>query len=173
MTDSYNQESINLAANPSSLEIVSYDFRQVQAFVPAGTTATIQGVRIPGTVQLTRLAWCGVLAPGAGETVALRLYRIRPQNNPAGFGFILLNDVFTITAANFPGAGVELDFSDDIRANRPVFQGEYLACSWVHTGPQVMQPLNMNWNFRPIGDAGLLDYVEPPADTVLFADVFG
>lgn len=151
MTDSYNQPSINTAGNPDILEISSYDFRQVQALVPAGTTATIQGVRIPGTVRLTRLAWCSVVGPGVGETVALRLYRIRPATNPAGFGFIQLNSTFTISAANFPGAGVEFDFSANILPNLCVLDGEYLACSWVHVGAAVMQPLNMNWSFEPVG----------------------
>lgn len=169
MTDSYNQESINSFDNPSSLEIQTYDFRQVQALVPAGTTATIQGVRIRNTVRLTRLAWCSVLAPGGGETVALRLFRIRPVTNPAGFGFIQLNTTFTITAANFPGAGVEFDFSANIVPNLCVLTGEYLACSWVHVGAAVMQPLNMNWNFEPVGGSE----PEPPATTTTYSDVFG
>jgi hypothetical protein len=170
MTQQYLQEDINDPRNPSSLEIQSYDFRQVQALVPAGTTATIQGLRVPGPVRLARLAWCGVLDPGVGETVALRLYRIRPITNPAGFGFIQLASTFTITQANFPGAGVELDFSGNIFADLCVLPNEYLACSWVHAGPQVMQPLNMNWNFTPLG-AGELE--EPPATTTNYADVFG
>jgi hypothetical protein len=159
MTDSYNQTSINVG---TPLEVASYDFRQVEALVPAGTTATIQGVKIPGTVRLTRLAWVGVLAPGVGETVALRLFRIRPATNPAGFGFIQLNATFTISAANFPGAGVELDFSANILPNLCVLPNEYLACSWVHAGVAVMQPLNMNWNFEQVGTGE----PEPPPTTL-------
>ena len=151
MTDSYNQSSINIAENPEALEIQSYDFRQVEALVPAGTTASIQGVRIPGTVMLSRLAWVSVVAPGVGETVELRLFRIRPATNPSGFGFIQLNTTFTISTATFLGAGVEFDFSANIIPNRCVFDGEYLACSWVQAGPQVLQPLNMNWSFRSVG----------------------
>lgn len=170
MTEQYAQEAINEPLNPSSLRIQSYDFRQVQALVPPGTTATIQGLKIPGIVRLDRLAWCGVVAPGAGETVGLRLFRIRPATSPAGFGFIQLNSTFTISAANFPGAGVELDFSDQITDGLCMFPGEYLACSWVHAGAAVMQPLNMNWNFTSFG-AGAPP--EPPATTTTYADVFG
>ncbi len=150
MTDSYNQPTINVGDDPTALEIASYDFRQVQALVPAGTTATIQGVQIPGIVRLIRLAWVGVIAPGVGESVTLRLFRIRPATNPAGFGFILLNTAFVINAASFPGAGVELDFSANIIANRCVLPNEYLAVSWVHVGVAVMEPLNMNWSFEQI-----------------------
>ena len=162
MTDSYNQSSINIAENPEALEIESYDFRQVQGLVPAGTTATIQGIKIPSIVRLIRLAWVSVIAPGGGESVTLRLFRIRPATNPAGFGFILLNTPFVINAASFPGAGVELDFSSNIIANRCVFSDEYLAVSWVHVGVAVMQPLNMNWNFEVTASAP-----EPPADIAI------
>ena len=148
MTDSYNQTSINVG---TPLEVASYDFRQVEALVPAGTTATIQGVKIPGAVRLTRLAWVSIVAPGPGETVALRLFRIRPATNPAGFGFIQLNTTFTISVANFPGSGVEFDFSANIIPNLCVLPNEYLACSWVHVGVAVMQPLNMNWSFEQVG----------------------
>lgn len=161
MTDSHNQSSINIFQNPEALEIQSYDFRQVQALVPPGTTATIQGVRIPGIVRLKRLAWVSVIAPGVGESVTLRLFRIRPATNPAGFGFILLNTPFVINAASFPGAGVELDISANIIANRCVLPNEYLAVSWVRGfGPALMQPLNMNWNFEVVGTAE----PEPVAD---------
>lgn len=169
MTDSYNQESINLFASPTALEIQSFDFRQVQALIPGGTTATIQRVKIPGTVMLTRLSWAGVLAPGVGETVALRLYRIRPSSNPAGFGYIQLNNTYTISAAVFTDPGGNIDISSTIIPGLCVLDGEYLACSWVHAGPFVMQPLNMNWNFKPVG----LGESEPAPTTVLHADVFG
>ena len=170
MTEQYLQDNINQDLDAASLEIASYDFRQTGTFVPAGTTATIQGLKIPVNSRLIRLAWCGVVAPGVGESVALRLFRIRPATNPAGFGFIQLNDTFTITSTNFPGPGVELDISSTIRANRCVLEGEYLACSWVQSGAQQMQPLNMNWTFSPVGDT---NEAEPPADTTVYADVFG
>ena len=169
MTQQYQQESINEPENPSSLEIQSYDFRQVGALVPPGTTASIQGLRIPGIVRLKRLAWVSILAPGGGETVTLRLFRIRPATNPAGFGFILLNTPFVIDAGSFPGAGVELDFSANILSDLCVLPNEYLACSWVHAGAAVMQPLNMNWSFEPVGSGE----AEPPATTTNYADVFG
>lgn len=150
MTDSYNQPTINVSDNPDILEDSSFDQRQVEGLVPAGTTATIQKAKITEVSRLSRLSWAGVLAPGGGESVELRLFRIRPASNPAGFGFIQLNSTFTINAATFTDPGGDIDISSTIIANRCVFPGEYLACSWVHAGVAVMQPLNMNWNFRVI-----------------------
>ena len=69
MTQQYQQEAINDFGNPSSLEIQSFDFRQAEALVPPGTTASYQRVRIPGILALSRLSWSGVLAPGVGETI--------------------------------------------------------------------------------------------------------
>lgn len=169
MTDSYNQESINSASNPTALEIASFDSRHVDALVPAGTTSSIQRVRIPGTLMLSRLSWAGVLAPDPGETVELRLFRIRPASNPAGFGFIQLNNTFTISTTTFTDPGGNIDISDTIIPNLCVLPGEYVACSWVQAGPQVMQPLNMNWNFRVVGTSE----DEPPATTTNPVDVFG
>lgn len=168
MTDSYNQSSINIAGNPEALEIQSYDFRQVQAFVPAGTTATIQQVKIPEIKRLSRLSWAGVVAPGAGESVTLRLFRIRPSSSPAGFGFILLNTAFVINAASFTDPGGDIDISSTIIPGRCVLPDEYLACSWVHVvGAGAMQPLNMNWNFAPVGQAE----PEPLADALVWPPV--
>jgi hypothetical protein len=171
MTDSYNQENINAFDSPSALEISSRDERQVEALVPAGTTATMQRVRIPGTLELSQLSWAGVVGPGGGESVTLRLFRIRPASNPAGFGFILLNNVFTVNALTFTDPGGNIDISSSIIPGRFILPGEYLACSWVHAGVAVMQPLNMNWNLRPIGTGAV--GAEPAPTTILFADVFG
>lgn len=161
MTDSYNQPNINIASDPDVLEDQSFDQRQVQALVPAGTTATYQRAKISVVSRLSQLSWSGVLAPGVGESVALRLYRVRPASNPAGFGYIQLNSTFTITPANFTDAGGNIDISSAILPNRCVLPGEYLACSWVHVvGAGTMQPLNMNWNLRPVN----ANEPEPVAD---------
>ncbi len=170
MTDQYQQENINDQDNPSALEISSFDFRQVPALIPAGTTATMQRVKIPGIVVLTQLSWASILAPTGGQEVELRLFRIRPASNPAGFGFIQLASTVTISAANFPDPGGNIDISDQIFDGPCLLPNEYVACSWVHTvGGNTMQPLNMNWNFVPIGVAP----PEPPATTTVYADVFG
>lgn len=171
MTDQYQQRNINLDQDREILEQMSFDERDVTALVPAGTTATYRKFKMPVAGQLTRISWSAVLAPGGGETVQLRLYRVRPVSNPAGFGYIQLNNTYTISASNFTGAGNDIDFSETIRPDLCVFPGEYLAASWVHAGAQTMQPLNMNWNFTPIGVGEVL--AEPDADTVLYADVFG
>lgn len=169
MTEQYRQESINEQSNPSTLEVMSRDERQVEGLVPTGTTATIQRVKIPGTLALTQLSWAGILGPGATETVELRLFRIRPASNPSGFGFIQLNSTFVINTTTFTDAGGNIDISSTILPGLCVLPGEYVACSWVQAGPQTMQPLNMNWNFRPV--AGEAE--EPPATTTDPVDVFG
>jgi hypothetical protein len=163
------QPSINLQSNSSGLELDSFDQRSADALVPAGTTASYQKLKIPGPVRLSQLSWSAVLGPGAGETIALRLFRVRPASNPSGFGFIQLNSTFTVSTSTFTGAGNNVDISSSILPNLCVLDGEYLACSWVHAGTAVLQPLNMNWNFTPVGTAE----AEPPATTTVYADVFG
>lgn len=170
MTEQYQQENINEQDNADSLELDSFDQRNVDGLVPAGTTASIQKLKIPGPAVLTQLSWASVLAPSGGETVELRLFRIRPSSNPAGFGFIQLNTTFTISAATFTDPGGNIDISSTIIPGLCVLEDEYLACSWVHVvGGNTLQPLNMNWNFRPASG----NEPEPPATTTVYADVFG
>jgi len=138
------QSSINLEPALSGLLIASFGERSTTSLVPNGTTASYQKLRIPGPVRLVRLSWSAVLAPGAGETIALRLYRVRPASNPAGFGYIQLNNTYTISAGNFTGAGNHVDISSTIRNNLCVLDDEYLACSWVRSGTAGLQPLNMS-----------------------------
>lgn len=173
MTEQYQQRDINLTdLNSASLQVASYDFRETPDLVPTGTTGTMQGLRIPVDAQLTRLAVGSVFGPGVGESVTVRLYRIRPSTNPAGFAYILLNDPFVFDASSFPGFGTQLDISSTIRANRTVLSDEFLAVSWVHVGPQTMRPFNMNWNFSPVASS-LVAVSEPPPDTIVHSDVFG
>jgi len=172
MTEQYLPPSINSEADAASLTIASYDFRETPSLVPTGTTGTMQGLKIPVNAQLARLEVGSVFGPGAGESVTVRLYRIRPASNPAGFGYILLNDPFVFNASTFPGFGVPLDISSTIRANRTVLDGEFLAVSWAHAGPQAMRPFNMNWSFAPLSPI-TTSASEPGPDTVVYADVFG
>ncbi len=169
MTEQYQQENINEPDNSSSLELDSFDQRLVDALVPAGTTGSYQKLKMPSQARLIQLSWSAVLAPGAGETIELRLFRVRPASNPAGFGFILLNTPFIIDAGSFTGSGNNVDISNLILPNLCVLENEYLSCSWVHAGVAVMQPLNMNWNFTPVGT----NEPEPAATTTNYADVFG
>jgi len=172
MTEQYLFPSINTEADAASLTIASYDFREALGLVPAGTTGTMQGLKIPVDSQLVRLEVGSVFGPGAGESVTVRLYRIRPASNPAGFGYILLNDPFVFDASTFPGFGVPLDISSTIRANRTVLAGEFLAVSWVQAGAQAVRPFNMNWSFAPLSPITTF-VAEPGPDTVVYADVFG
>ena len=173
MTEEFQQRSINADQDSEILEQLSFDERDVPALVPAGTTATYRKFKLPVPGQLSRLSWSGVLAPGAGETVQLRLYRVRPASNPSGFGYIQLNDTYTINLAAFTDAGGDIDISSTIRANLVVYPNEYLAASWVHAGAAAMQPLNMNWNFSPILSVGVSLWTEPAPDTIVYSDVFG
>lgn len=172
MTEQYQQENINEPDNASSLQLDSFDQRSVDALVPAGTTASYRKMKIPGPARLSQLSWSGIVGPGAGETVSLRLFRVRPASNPSGFGFIQLNSTFVINAASFTDVGGNIDISSNIIDGLFVLQDEYLACSWVHAGVAVMEPLNMNWNFSPLGSTFQAG-AEPPATTVVYSDVFG
>jgi hypothetical protein len=172
VTEQYLRPTINDEADAASLTIASYDFRETPDLVPTGTTGTMQGLQIPVDSQLVRLAVGSVFGPGAGESVIVRLYRIRPSTNPAGFAYILLNDPFVFDASSFPGFGAQLDISSTIRPNRTVLKDEFLAVSWVHAGPQAMRPFNMNWNFAPANSVTLFAS-EPAPDTVVYTDVFG
>ena len=48
--------------------------------------------------------------------------------------------------STFPGASVEFDFSDKIRQGVDLQLGDFIVVSFVHSGTQKMQPLNVNWN---------------------------
>ena len=163
------QSSINLTSNADSFVLDRFDSRSITDLVPAGTTGSYQKLRVPGPVRLIQLSWSTVLPPGAGETVALRLYRVRPASNPAGFGYIQLNNTYTVSTATYTGLGDHIDISNFIRPNLCVLTDEYLVASWVHAGPFAMKPLNMNWNFAPAAT----NESEPPATTTNYADVFG
>jgi len=171
VTDQYLQRNINLDQDSELLEQLSFDERDVLDLVPAGTTATYRKYKMPVPGMLSRLSWSAIFGAGPGETIQLRLYRVRPQSNPAGFGYIQLNNVYTISPGSLTGAGDDIDFSDTIRPDLCVFPGEYLAASWVQSGPQALRPLNMNWNFTPVVIGENLS--EPSADTVVYADIFG
>ena len=169
MSANPQQSSINLQSNSAGLELDSFDQRSVDGLVPAGTTASYQKLKIPGPARLVQLSWSAILAPGGAETIELRLFRVRPASNAAGFGFVQLNSTFTISTATFTGAGNNVDISSSILPNLCVLQDEYLACSWVHVGAAVLQPLDMTWNFTPASTTE----AEPPATTTVYTDVFG
>ncbi len=124
-------------------DIMSYDYREVQGVVPAGITATPHGLQVPNARKLGRLEVWSVVAPGVGESTIIRMFRVR---GIGGFSFTLLAPAFTLNAASFPGAGIPLDLTDTIFPNVAFLEGDFIACSWEHSGPQVMQPLNVNWN---------------------------
>jgi len=171
VTDQYLQRNINLDQDKKLLEQMSFDEREVLDLVPTGTTASYRKYKMPVAGMLSRLSWSSIFGVGAGETIELRLYRVRPQSNPAGFGYIQLNNTYTIGAGSLTGAGDDVNFSDTIRPDLCVFPGEYLAASWVQSGTQGLRPLNMNWNFTPVVSGET--FSEPPATTTNYSEVFG
>jgi len=170
MTVQYQQQAINESGNPALLERMSFDERQAPGLVPTGTTSTMQRLKVLGIAQrLSRISWSGVVPAGGGETITIRLIRIRPSSNPSGFGFINLITPFVIDTAALTDFGGNIDISDRIIPNQCVLPGEYLAPSWVQSGAQGMRPLNVNWNFTQVST---LD-PEPSAFTTNPVVVFG
>ena len=135
MTEQYQQRNINLDQDREILEQLSFDERDITGLVPNGTTASYRKFKMPVAGMLNRLSWSSVLAPNAAESIQLRLYRVRPSSNPSGFGYIQLNNTFTINTASFTDAGGDIDISSSIRSGLFVLPDEYLAASWVHAGP--------------------------------------
>jgi len=124
-------------------DLISYDYRQVQDFVPAGTTATPHGLKVPNAKSMGRLEAWTVVAPGPGESTTIRMFRVR---GIGGFSFALLNTPFVLDLSTFPGAGIPINLTPLLLPGVNFNPGDFLACSWVHVGPAVMSPLNVNWN---------------------------
>jgi len=171
MTDQYQQRSINLDRDSNILEQMSFDERDVLDIVPNGTTATYRKYKMPVAGRLSRISWSAIFGAVAGESIALRLFWVRPQSSPSGFGYIQLNDTYTISEGSLSGAGDDVDFSDKIRSGIIVTPGDYLAASWVHSGPQGLRPLNMNWNFTPVESVDTI--IDASFITTNYAEVFG
>lgn len=141
------------AITPNTDEDGTYDYRDTTAnsgnsFVPTGTSATAHALRVPEVSLLSTFFIWGVIAPGVGESVAIRLFRFTPTTLQQ------VTTTFVLTSANFV-VSTKIDLSSLILpiAFNP---DDILACSYVHSGPQTLQPLLTGWTFAP-----------PPALTVL------
>ena len=149
--------------DPLELRSLTYDYRDTTAnsgtsFVPTGTSATAHALRVPRRSMLTSFFIWGVLPPAAGESVAIRLFRYTPTS------FQQVTSTFTLNAGNFVSS-TKIDLSANIL---PVAfnADDILACSYVHSGPQQLQPLLTGWTFGPIPDAVAL--ASPPASPVVW-----
>lgn len=151
--------------SPIELEALTYDYRQTtqnsgNSFVPTGTSATAHALRVRQRSVLSTFFVWGVVAPGVGESVAIRLFRFTPTTLQQ------VTTTFVLTAANFV-VSTKIDLSSLIL---PIAfdPDDVLACSFVHVGPQVLQPLLAGWTFRgaplpaPV-PAALLPMVWPPS----------
>ena len=130
-------------------DLISYDYRQTPDTVPAGTTATGHGLKVPNALSMARLEAWTVVAPGVGESTTIRMFRVR---GIGALSFVLLNTPFVLDASSYMGAGVPIDLTSLLVPGVNFNPGDFLACSWVHAGPSVMSPLNVNWNTscRPV-----------------------
>lgn len=138
-------------------ESLTYDYRQTtqnsgNSFVPTGTSATAHALRVRQRSLLSTFFIWGVIAPAAGESVAIRLFRFTPTTLQQ------VTTTFVLTAANFV-VSTKIDLSSLIL---PVAfdPDDILACSYVHTGPQQLQPLLAGWTFEPVPTA--LTLATPP-----------
>lgn len=149
--------------SPLELSSLTYDYRDTTAnpgnsFVPTGTTATAHALRVPQRSVLTSFFIWGVIPPAAGESVAIRLYRYTPTS------FQQVTSTFVLTAGNFVSS-TKIDLSANIL---PVAfdADDILACSYVHSGPQQLQPLLTGWTFGPVPD--LLALANPVANPLMW-----
>ena len=127
-------------------ELLSYDYREVEDFVPVGNTATPHGLKDPNARTMSHLEVWTVVAPGVGESTLISIYRVR---GIGGFSFTLVAPPFTLDAASFAGAGIAIDLTPTLFDDCQFQSGDFIACSWVHAGTQAMKPLNTNWRTSP------------------------
>lgn len=145
--------------SPVELEALTYDYRQTtqnsgNSFVPAGTSATAHALRVRQRSVLSSFFIWSVVGPGALETVAIRLFRFTPTTLQQ------VTTTFVLSPANFVSSA-KIDLTANIL---PVAfdPDDVLACSFVHVGPQVLQPLLAGWTFRPAPDLVVAPPVLPP-----------
>ena len=150
---------------PEQLAALTYDYRDTTAnpgnsFVPAGTSATAHALRVRQPSVLSNFFIWGVVPPAALESVTIRLFRFTPKF------FQLVTVPFVLDASSFVSS-TKIDLTGNLL---PVqFDADdILACSYVHVGPQQLQPLLTGWNFGQPDAAALVSPVQhalvwPPA----------
>lgn len=139
---------------------LTYDYRQVtqnsgNSFVPAGTSATAHALRYPRAFNRLSsfFAWA-VEPPGAGESVAIRLFRFTTT-------FLQqITTTFVLDAGSFVSS-TKIDLTGNIIPGIALGPDDVIACSFVQAGVQGLQPLLCGWT--------LTDAPFPPA-TILVVD---
>lgn len=143
---------------------LTYDYRMVtqnsgNSFVPTGTSATAHALRYPRpTNRLSSFfAWV-VMGAGAGESVAIRLFRFTPTF------FQQITTTFTLNAGSFV-ASTKINLTPNIIPGIVLGPDDIIACSYVQAGVQGFQPLLCGWTLTdaPLGAVALAaDPVDPP-----------
>lgn len=142
---------------------LTYDYRMVtqnsgNSFVPTGTSATAHALRYPRpTNRLSSVFIWVVTGPGAGESVAIRLFRFTPTF------FQQITTTFVLDAGSFVSS-TKIDLTPNIIAGIALGPDDIIACSFVQAGVQGFQPLLCGWTLTdaPLAVAALADPVDPP-----------
>ncbi|GAG21413.1 unnamed protein product, partial [marine sediment metagenome] len=139
-------------------DALTYDYRQTtqnagNGFVPAGTSATAHGLRVKRRSRLDSFFYWGVVAPAAAESVAIRLFRFTPTTLQQ------VTNTFVLNAGNFT-VSTQVDLSSFIIPGIFFDPLDVLACSFVHAGPQQLQPLLVGWTFT--AEPEIVPFGPPP-----------
>lgn len=133
---------------------LTYDYRQVtqnsgNSFVPTGISATAHALRYPRAFnRLSSFFSWSVLAPGAGESVEIRLFRFTTT-------FLQqITTTFVLNAGSFVSS-TKIDLTGNIIPGISLGPDDIIACSFVQAGVQGLQPLLCGWT--------LTDAPFPPA----------
>jgi hypothetical protein len=123
---------------------LTYDYRQVtqnsgNSFVPAGVSATAHALRYPRPQQrLDSFFYWSVDPPGAGENIAIRLFRFTTT-------FLQqITTTFNLNAGSFVSS-TKVDLSGNIIPGIVLGPADIIACSFVQGGPQALEPLLCGW----------------------------
>jgi len=142
---------------------LTYDYRQVtqnsgNSFVPAGVSATAHALRYPRPQQRldSFFAWT-VNPPGAAETIEIRLFRFTPAF------FQQITTTFLLNAGSFVSS-TKIDLAGNIIPGIVLGPDDIIACSFVQSGAQGLQPLLCGWTLTcELEDVPLVpDPPDPP-----------
>lgn len=104
-------------------------------------------IRCPECGIASSFTW-GVVAPAAPESIAIRLFRFTPTT------LRQVSATFTLNAGNFV-VSTKIDLTPNLLA-AAFDPDDSLACSYVHAGPQQLQPLLAGRTFDPVPTAAAL-----------------
>lgn len=147
---------------------LTYDYRMVtqnsgNSFVPTGTSATAHALRYPRpTNRLSSFFAWAVDPPGAGESVAIRLFRFTPT-------FLQqITTTFVLNAGSFVSSTI-IDLTSLIIAGINLGPTDIIACSFVQGGVQGLEPLLCGWTLTDAPQE--VPLVPDPADPPVWPPV--